>query len=273
MQTLSYLPPLPLSSLVERFWVCRSEHFNYCSRMLPMLHHELVVNFSDRFEVAAGGQTLVSDARAWVSGLQTRPVQAFTAGRHFTAGVLFKPWGLSAFSKVEAGELRDQSVSLTDIFGASAGRLAEEIHASHSPREVFGKLETFLGSHLSGPPLPPYLVRSLESLQSRPLSDNLVNGLARQSGVSAKTLIGHYKKYIGLTPAKYHHLLVLNRLLRQLAENQGQSLTETAYALEFFDQAHLIHFFRQYTDFTPSAYLAALRGGKTHPANPNSVTV
>jgi AraC-like DNA-binding protein len=273
MQTLSYKPRPPLASLVELIWVSRAGAFHHHSRLLPMLHHELMFNGSDRFEVSTGGQTLVANAPAWVSGLQTRPVEAFTAGGHFTVGVLFKPWGLRAFTRVEPVALRDQSLPPEEVFGPQVRQLAGDICPARPGHDLARAVETFLLRRLAGPALPPYLARCIAHLESSPLADNLVNDLAQWSGVSAKTLIGQFKQHVGLTPAKYHHLVVLNRTLRHLAQNPTQTLTESAYALGFFDQAHLIRFFRQYTGLTPSAYLRAGKAGQVHAANPNAIAL
>jgi AraC-like DNA-binding protein len=273
MQTFSYVPRPPLSSLVELIWVSRAGSFNYANRTLPMLHHELVINFSERFEVTLPGRTVVADAPAWVSGLQTRPLQTITAGRHFTAGILFKPWGLRAFTPVDAAAVQDQILPPEELFGPTARHLAEAVYAAQSREELFARVEDFLAERLLTSNPPSLLVGSIALINGIPLSGNVVNRLAGTFGVSAKTLIGHFKKYIGLTPAKYHHLVVLNRLLQYLAQNPGESLTRVAYGLDFFDQAHLVHFFRQYTGLTPSAYLRAHRAGKVHPASPNAIEI
>ena len=273
MQTLSYVPRPPLASLVELIWVSQACAFHHRSRLLPMLHHELMFNGSDYFEVSTGGQTVIANAPAWVSGLQTRPVDALAAGGHFTVGVLFKPWGLRAFTRMNAAALQDQSLPPQEVFGSEVRQLAETLCPARPAYELAKAVETFLLRRLAGPALPPHLARCIAYLQRSPLADNAVNDLARQSGVSAKTLIGHFRQHVGLTPAKYHHLVVLNRTLRYLARNPVQTLTESAYALGFFDQAHLIRFFNQYTGLTPSAYLRAGRAGRVHATNPNAIAL
>jgi AraC-like DNA-binding protein len=273
MQTLSYVPRPPLASLVEVIWVSRAGAFHHHSRLLPMLHHELMFNASDRFEVSSGGQTVVANAPAWVSGLQTRPVDALAAGGHFTVGVLFKPWGLRAFTRMDAAALQDQSLPPEEVFGLKFRQLAAILSPARPAYELTSAVETFLLRRLAGPTLPPHLARCIAYLEHSPLADNVVNDLAQQSGVSVKTLIEHFRQHVGLTPAKYHHLVVLNRTLRYLTRNSTQTLTQSAYALGFFDQAHLIRFFNQYTGFTPSAYLQASRVGRVHPVNPNSIAL
>jgi AraC-like DNA-binding protein len=273
MQTLSYVPRPPLDSLVECIWASRAGAFHHRSRLLPMLHHELMFNGSDRFEVSTGGQTVVANAPAWVSGLQTRPVEAVAAGGHFTVGVLFKPWGLRAFTRMDAAALQDQSLPPEEVFGPEVRQLAADLSPARPAPDLCKAVEAFLLRRLAGPVLPPYLVRCMALLERSPLADNVVNDLAQQSGVSAKTLIGHFKQHVGLTPAKYHHLVVLNRTLRHLAHHPNQTLTQTAYALGFFDQAHLIRFFGHYTGLTPSAYLRARGLGQVHAANPNAIAL
>jgi AraC-like DNA-binding protein len=188
-------------------------------------------------------------------------------------GVLFKPWGLRAFTRMDAAALQDQSLPPEEVLVRKSGNWPPTC-----PRR--GRLPIFARpwkpsccGASRGRPLPPYLAGCMAHLERSPLADNVVNNLAQQSGVAAKTLIGHFKQHVGLTPAKYHHLVVLNRTLRHLAHHPTQTLTQTAYALGFFDQAHLIRFFGQYTGLTPSAYLRAGRLGQVHAANPNAIAL
>jgi AraC-like DNA-binding protein len=271
VHTVSYIPQVPLSHYVDVIWFSEAGTFDYRNLTLPMLHHELIVNFSDRFEISDGRQTLVANVRAWLSGLQTRPIHTLTGGRHYTAGVLFKPWGLYACLGINAETLKDSSVELERIIGAPARQLIDDIYLARTPREVLQRMEGFLTSRLSGHSLPVYLLPGISLMDTYTLSDAVVEKLSGRFGISAKTLIQHFRKYVGLTPVRYHHLRLLNRLLQHLTHHPDRKLTDTGYELDFFDQAHFIHFFRKYTGFSPSAYLRQFAEGKITPAAPNSI--
>lgn len=261
-----------------------------------MLHHEMVINFSTHFEVAQASHfnlqsliktakpvyaqesltmpphySLINNKKAWVSGLQTNPIQTVTGGKHFTVGVLFKPWGLQSLTGIDAFELQNNSVELETIFGVEATSFVEEIYAQPDADSIFAILEHFLLKKLTGRKVPSFLWESMTCMQKAALEDGIVNKIAAQLSISPKTFIQTFKKYIGLTPGKFHHLLVLNQTLHYLTKHPGQELTISSYALSFFDQAHFIHFFRKYTGITPSEYIRQYKAGKVQTAIPHTI--
>lgn len=294
MQTVSYSPAAPLSRFIDIIWFSQAGRFDYTNLTLPMLHQEMIINFSSQFIVArAAGieynqqiqsskqasdlnrqsSVLVNNEQGWISGLQTRPVQTTTAGTHFTVGVLFKPWGLQALTGIDAFELQDSSVSLETIFGQEATALIGKIDETQTPEEIFPVLEKFLLAKFSPRPVPPFLLQSVNRLKQISLEEGVVQRVAGELSVSPKTLIQSFKKYIGLTPGRFHHLLLLNQTLQYLTQNPAQPLTGSGYDLHFFDQSHFIHFFKQYTGFTPSAYIKRFKAGHILPDSPHSIEI
>lgn len=271
MQTHSYVPPAPLSFFVEVIWFSAGSRFDYANLTLPMLHHELVINFSDHFEVSSNNNLLINNQTAWLSGLHTQLVRTDTNGKHFTLGALFKPWGLYALTGIDAIELQNKLIPLEIIFAGEARQLTGQIFQQAIPARMFSLLEQFLLKKLNGRIVPAYLLHSLKVMQQAQSSDGRMNTIAGKIGVSSKTFIQTFKKHIGITPGKFHHLLLLNELLHKLAQRPAQKLTEIGYDLHFFDQAHFIRFFKNYTGFTPSAYIHLFKAGKINPAIPHSI--
>ncbi|MFN7116314.1 MAG: helix-turn-helix domain-containing protein [Saprospiraceae bacterium] len=271
MHTVRHIPAVPLAHFVALIWISEAGRFDYANLTLPMLHHELVINFSDHFAVHTQREKLINNDTAWLAGLQTQPIQTTTGGKHFTVGVLFKPWGLQALTGIDAIELQNQAIDLESIFGAAATQLVAQIYEQPDPQHIIPILERFLLQHWQGRQIPAYVSAGLEQLQQVTLQDGIVQQIAHQLGISEKTFIQAFRKYIGVTPGKLHHLFILQRLLLHLVNNPGQSLTESGYALDFFDQAHFIRFFKQYTGFTPSAYVRAYQAGKIVAAAPYSI--
>lgn len=288
MQTYTYTPEAPLSHFIDVIWFSESVAFTCANLTLPMLYHEMVINFSTRFEVshiegtnfkqpfhasASLQQPFINNESAWVCGLQTQPIKTITGGKHFTAGVLFKPYGMQAITGIDAFELQNRSVDLESIFGTAAIQLTEEIHEQPHPIAIFNTLEKFLLKKLGGRRVPAFLLEGLMLMQNAIPDEGIINKISHTLAISPKTLIGAFKKYIGLTPGKFHHVLVLNQALHHLVSHSSQKLTDTSYDLCFFDQAHFIHFFRKYTGLTPSQYKQQFKAGNIRPAVPHSIEI
>ncbi|QHT70935.1 AraC family transcriptional regulator [Rhodocytophaga rosea] len=294
MKTVSYSPAAPLSHFIDIIWCSQAVSFDYCNLTLPMLHQELIINFSDQFLVSRADQVgfekqpdrhipvlkmqkdqavLVNNEHGWISGLQTRPIYTSTAGNHFTIGVLFKPWGLQALTGINAFELQDSSVSMEAVFGKQATELIDKIYEAKTPAAIFVLFEKFLWSKLGDRHIPGILLNSLSRMKQARLVEGIVGRIADEYKISSKTFIQSFKKYIGITPGKFHHLLLLNQTLQHLIQHPSQPLTESTYDLDFYDQAHFIHFFKRYTGFTPATYIRQFRAGRVLPASPHIIEI
>lgn len=81
---------------------------------------------------------------SFAGGLYTRPVRVRHEGQ--SRGVQFdlEPPAVRALLGVPAGELREQTVSLEDLLGADAARLAECLHDAGDARARFAALDEVL---------------------------------------------------------------------------------------------------------------------------------
>lgn len=272
MQPYIYRPKGRLAAFADVIWVSQSDDFCYSNITLPMLHHELVISFSERFDVIQDEQKLNKGYTSWLSGLQTRPVKTIIGGSHFTAGILLKPAGLHALVQTEAIQFQDRCVSLEDVLGNEASRLAAQVYETSTPGGIAMLLEAFLARRIgNNNTIPPTIATGLHLLQQAPLENGTVNKIAHQLSVSAKTFIHAFKKHVGLTPAKWQHLLLLNKAMKLMTHQPDSKLTDTCYTLDFTDQAHFIHFFKRYTGITPSAYRRAVNENRVNRLVPNSL--
>jgi AraC-like DNA-binding protein len=264
--------PASLSSWVDVIWVSEASGFSFTNRLLPMLHHEWLFSLSDVFDVRRGEGQQAYAGHAWLAGQQTSPLLTRAEGRHYVVGVLFRPWGLSAFSRLDINELQDQFIDPADVFGPDIAALTEQLSEKPSPGRVLQLVESYLITKLVRPELPPFIRDSLSEIAATPLSELLTSRLAARYGMTPQALIRRFRQLIGCTPAQYQHLVVFQRTLHRLASHPAESLTGAGYDLGFFDQAHFIRFFRKYTGLTPSAYRKEVLAGHVSTGHPNLVS-
>ncbi len=80
---------------------------------------------------------------------------------------------------------------------------------------------------------------------------------AEAAGVDKFVLLRHFRRRLDTTPHTYLVMLQINRAQELIAH--GASLTETASAAGFADQAHMGRWFRRLCGITPATYRRALR--------------
>jgi AraC-like DNA-binding protein len=80
--------------------------------------------------------------------------------------------------------------------------------------------------------------------------------LINHIGYSQKHFIDLFKKQVGVTPKQYLRIIRFQKAIQEL--EQGASFFDwSRLALQsgFYDQAHLIHDFREFSGFTPGEYV------------------
>jgi transcriptional regulator GlxA family with amidase domain len=75
--------------------------------------------------------------------------------------------------------------------------------------------------------------------------------VAARLGVSSRQLTRRFQHAVGVSPKEFARVTRFLHVLRCLSGRQHQSLTETAVACGYFDQAHFNHEFREMAGMAP----------------------
>jgi transcriptional regulator GlxA family with amidase domain len=64
-----------------------------------------------------------------------------------------------------------------------------------------------------------------------------------------------FKKHIGVSPKQLGKVIRLQTALKMLLNEETESLTHIAYESEYYDQAHFIKDFKEFTGTNPKDFL------------------
>lgn len=166
--------------------------------------------------------------------------------------VFFTEVGITCFSDCPAHELFNQSVSLDNLFHPDRVSETEEklaLAASDNARVKI--VERFLLSELKDRKTDKLIVEAVRLIYE-------ANGSVRIKELNEKLAISQspfekrFRKVVGTTPKKFASIVRFNAVLKNL--DTRKSLIEICYAYNFFDQAHFIKDFKQYTGDTPENF-------------------
>lgn len=161
-------------------------------------------------------------------------------------GLRFRPGMARRFLGIGAAALCDQTVPLSEAIGAGKSRdLQDRLDAAASSTACERVLLEAV-AEIAGP-LDP--VQAAIEAMTRASGEVDVDWLADQAGLSARQFRRRCREEAGLGPKHLARVLRFRRAC-QLAE-QGESWLRVAVEAGYFDQAHLIRDFREFTGSTP----------------------
>jgi AraC-like DNA-binding protein len=187
---------------------------------------------------------------SFAGGLYARPVRVRHEGS--CAGVQFdlEPPALRRLTGIPAGELSERTIGLEDLFGAAAGRLAEELYEAGTPAARFAILDRRLHRALDrAAPHPRPDVERAWSLLRASGGRIGVERLADELGCSRRHLARRFAEDVGVSPKRAARLIRFEGARRRLGT---APLARLAAEHGFSDQAHLAREFRELGGLSPS---------------------
>jgi AraC-like DNA-binding protein len=172
-----------------------------------------------------------------------------------TFGVRFYPYGLYPFLRVPLHEMVNQIVDAGQLFDGAIPELSDRVTEGGDPDAIVGWIDRFLCGRLSANLYDAQFVKWVSHLLGQQPESNSIADLAMQANTTARTLQRKVAQVTGFTPKMLARVIRFNRLKNNLMLQPNLELTDLALRFAYFDQAHFIHDFRQFTGLTPTAFL------------------
>ena len=249
------VPRPPLAGLVDHLWSFEGASSQRKERILPSGTIELVVNLREN-EVRVEDPGRPGGSRRFsgtvVSGTYSRPFVIDARQHESMLGVHFRPGGAFPFLGVPASELFDSHVDLTCLWGDSALALRERLGSVQTVLERFRIVEGVLASRLRTGPERHRAVPAALHLFARGGKGLRSRDVAREVGLCQRRFIQVFRSEVGLPPKLFSRLQRFQRARALARRAPRPDWAELALSCGYFDQAHLIHEFREFAGVTPS---------------------
>jgi AraC-like DNA-binding protein len=225
-------------------------------RILPDSCVELVIHFRDPFltHFADGSSDL--QPQSFVVGQMKRFLEIGPAGRMGLIAVRFRARGAYLFFQRPLSEVAAGIVDLKDILKSRARELTERIALAGEMTARVKIIEEALLELLSrNGHLDQTVDQGLKLIDANRGQLN-VGQLAAHLGVSNRQLLRRFQHAVGLSPKEYARVSRFLHAVRCLSEREPGTLTETAIACGYYDQAHFNHEFREMAGMAPGEFFS-----------------
>lgn len=166
--------------------------------------------------------------------------------------VYFTEIGFTHFASHPANELFNLSISLDNIFEKSkVTEVEEKLAFSKTDKQRIKIVAQFLLAQLKDIETDKLIIEAVKLIYQS-------NGTIRIKELNEKLFISQspfekrFRKVVGTTAKKFASIVRFNAVLNDLSKIK--SLTEICYENNFFDQAHFIKDFKQFTGETPENF-------------------
>lgn len=166
----------------------------------------------------------------------------------------FKPGGAYPFFNFPISHLNDKVVQLEPLVGGSVEMTRQQIMAEPDVSAKFRIIESyFLDCITNGVDENGSLTIALEELMNNPFKVT-TKGLAEKAGISQKHLISLFEKKVGLTPKVLSRIFRFQQVIRKIEENGSIDWMDIALECGYYDQAHFIKDFSEFSGINPTKY-------------------
>jgi AraC-like DNA-binding protein len=256
-----FMPHLPLQSFIRSFSILEEPQTVFNKRLIvPDSFPALLVNLGAPFIWEMDNGMGVELPNAFFVRAQTHPLKIRATGACLAFGLNLMAWG-SRFFVGEQVDLSSAPIVPLDGRWRELAPLLASTFATHGDHEALATFVQFVSDLTCRTQLDIAPVRSaLEMLYSSNGRYNM-NSIAAHCYLSPSQLERRSNYLTGLSPKTLARLIRFDAACAGLLHDSGARLTDLAYELGYVDQAHFIHEFRTFADFTPRearAYVHAL---------------
>jgi len=225
--------------------------------ILPDTCVELVVHFGDPFKTMFSDNSTSIQARSFVVAQMKSFMKIQSSGKTGIIAVRFSALGAYHFFDIPMKEIANQEVGLRNLWTDLAVEIEEKINLAKTTHHRSEIIQWYLQLQLSR---NGYIDKGIEFCVNEIKSVGgqiSVEALSDKVGISNRQLVRRFDKCIGLSPKEFIRITKFISSLDMMSYSKRKNLTEIAFDSGYYDQAHFIHGFKEFSGMTPTDYIAS----------------
>ncbi len=225
-------------------------------RELPSDRVVLIVNLGRPIRVLARGGdadwTVQPDG--FLAGLSDTYAVTETRGAQRGVQVDLTAVGAHLLLRLPMHEVTGRVVTLEELLGRSGALLREVVAEADGWEGRFAALDAFFVDRLDQARSPvPNVTRALGRLRETGGAMR-VGALAAELGCSRRHLVAQFREQVGVPPKLLARILRFERAVALVDDAAPMGWAEIAATCGYYDQAHLVRDFRQFTGSAPGDF-------------------
>src|SRR5689334_1365615 len=258
MQYREFKPDGSMARSIKCYWILEDPSPSAeAQRIVPDGRPELIFNLGQPFESLVNGQWR-RQPQSFIAGQITRPILLRSSGPAKVLGIRFHPHGAHHILGLPLHELTDSVVALDDVSVRLHQRL-QSLGEPETPGDHLATLDHAI-NELSQSDRDDKLLSAAIAKFERSGGSVDVARVADQLGLSSRQLQRRFHDAVGISPKLFSRMQRFQRVFQameaQTMESERLDWVNTAMDCGYYDQAHLIRDFREFSGKAPTALLA-----------------
>lgn len=261
MEYLTYPPDEDLGALVKCYWTLKipKEVPKERQQVLSDGCMDMIFNLGDEvFRILLNDEYQLQP-RSFILGLITEPMWIQPAGAVETFAVRFHPGCFSHFTRTAMRDLADKDTDLRFLFDQHKVALIEsEINRAKDTADRITIIENFLYEILRETTNIEDLVISMIDKILQTDGTVSIKEILKDNPGQRRNLERKFIGQVGTSPKQLCRAIRFQKTLKTMLDS-NRTLTDVGYESDFYDQAHFIKDFKDFTGVSPKQFYADQR--------------
>lgn len=247
-----------LSAFVKCYWTLESgeeTHFEK-QRIVPDGCMEMIFHYGGLYKQYTDDTNFIIQPASFIFGQITSPLEIAPTGRTGIFAVRFHPDGFAPFATIPVAAMENRAVPLEELFGEDGLLFEKKILAAVTAEERIKLTEAFLMTRCINPQYVNSISKSGVEIMLQSDDPVKIGDLAKQLNINRRQLERNFATVIGLSPKQLAKMIRLQNTLQLIKENGVTNLTGVAIDGKYYDQAHFIKDFKEFTGMSPKKIYA-----------------
>ncbi|MBD1434939.1 helix-turn-helix transcriptional regulator [Sphingobacterium sp. DN00404] len=254
----TFAAPLNVQHIISNFWFFESDEGigAYTHYATATVFPRIVFGLEGCFSISSDDGRQINLNSSGFNG-QTNTFMKFTvySKKVSVFGVVLKPYSLFSLTGHIAEILSNEYLDFNSIWSKLGNDLEEKVVTAPNNYSRIKIISSFLekkwnkNCRSQGEIIIANAVNELINLEG--VLD--INNISDQYSLSLRQFERNFKKMTGFSPKHFHRISRFEKAADICLENRFK-MTDIAYRFGYFDQAHFIKDFKQFSGFTPLTY-------------------
>jgi len=262
MKVRKFCPCPQLAPFVKSFWIMTNELnapeyvFGSPMAMCPDGYIDIVFILGAKSRYSIPKKHEIKKNSGLILGIITENHTLAVDENFIIAGIKIFPHSLGLFFDIQAGEITDDLVLLSEITDGSYGEIIEKLQENITDTgKMISILEDYMLKKLHGNiddkiKMIDYSIKIIKRYNG----SVEINKLADHLGLSKRLLEMRFEKLVGVGPKLFSRIIRVNQAALLDDNDTIKKFIENSLSLGFFDQSHYIKEFKKFTGMTPKQY-------------------